>query len=120
MDLTQIVVVLALGAGVGLLGGMLGIGGGSLLVPAMVFLLSIDQHTAQGVSLAVVVPTAVVGAATHYRHGNVLPRLALTLSVLAVVGAVAGAWLAGYLDGALLRRVFGVFLAVVAVRMALK
>ena len=109
-----------LGGVAGFLAGLLGIGGGALLVPALVFLLSVDQHTAQGVSLAVIVPTAIVGAATHYRHGNVLPRLAIGLGLAAIVGAVAGAWLSGLLDASLLRRAFGLLLLTMGLRMALK
>jgi uncharacterized membrane protein YfcA len=102
------------------LSGLLGIGGGALMVPAMVFLLSTDQHTAQGVSLVVIVPTAIVGAATHYRQGYVLPRLAFGLGLAAVVGALAGAWASGQVDAVLLRRAFGLFITFVGGRMAVE
>jgi uncharacterized protein len=115
----DLLIVLVLGLVAGALAGLLGIGGGVILVPAMVFLLAVDQHTAQGVSLVVIVPTAIVGAMTHYRAGNVLPRLALSLGVAAVVGALLGSWVSGQLDGTWLRRGFGVFVVAVAVRMIL-
>jgi len=62
---------LALGLGTGLVGGLMGLGGGTLLVPALVLLVGLDQHLAQGVSLAVVAITSLVGAITHHRQGTV-------------------------------------------------
>jgi hypothetical protein len=115
----DLLIVLVLGLLTGALAGLLGIGGGIILVPAMVFLLGVDQHTAQGVSLVVIVPTAITGALTHYRRGNVLPRLAVGLGIAAVFGALLGSWASGQLDGTWLRRGFGVFVVAVAVRMIL-
>lgn len=115
----EIVEGVLIGLVAGVLSGLLGIGGGVIMVPAMVFLLGTAQHVAQGVSLAVIVPTAITGAVTHYRHGNVVPRLAIVLGVGAVLGALAGAWVAGLLDPTWLRRGFGVFVVVVAARMLL-
>ena len=113
----DLLIVLVLGLIAGALAGLLGIGGGVILVPAMVFLLAVDQHTAQGVSLVVIVPTAIVGALTHSRRGNVLPQLAVSLGLAAVIGALLGSWVSGQLDGTWLRRGFGVFVVAVAVRM---
>ncbi len=112
----QIAVILALGLFAGALAGLLGIGGGVILVPAMAFLLGVDQHVAQGVSLVVIVPTAITGAMTHYRGGNVLPRLAVSLGTSAVVGGLIGSWLAGQLPATELRIGFGIFVVVVATR----
>jgi uncharacterized protein len=115
----QIAIILLLGLVAGALAGLLGIGGGVILVPAMAFLLGVDQHVAQGVSLVVIVPTAITGALTHYRHGNVLPKLALSLGLSAVVGGLVGSWLAGQLPAMELRTGFGVFVIVVATRLIL-
>lgn len=119
MGLETLAIVLVLGLFAGALAGLLGIGGGVILVPAMVFLLATDQHVAQGVSLVVIVPTAIVGALTHYRRGNVAPRLALSLGLTAIIGALVGSWVSGQLDGTWLRRGFGVFVVAVAIRMIL-
>lgn len=113
----QVLVELAVGLLVGVLSGLFGIGGGVVLVPAMALLLGVDQHVAQGVSLVVIVPTAIVGAVTHYRHGNVEPRLALFLGLTAVVGAIAGAWASSALDAYLLRKAFGLLVLYTAYRM---
>ncbi len=113
----QIAILLVLGLFAGALAGLLGIGGGVILVPAMAFLLGVNQHVAQGVSLMVIVPTAITGALTHYRAGNVMPRLAVSLGASAVIGGLLGSVLAGHIPALELRTGFGVLVVVVATRM---
>lgn len=98
----------------GILSG-LAVGGGTLLVPALIFLQNIPQHIAQGVSLASFLPTAAVAVVTHLRQGNVRPRLALFLAIGAVLGAVAGALLAVRISAPVLQKIFGVFLMVMGI-----
>lgn len=117
LSLATIVPGLLIGLVAGVLSGLLGIGGGVVMVPAMVYFMGIDQHTAQGVSLAVIVPTAITGGYAHYKRGNVLVQLALVLGLAAVVGAFAGAWVSGMLPAEALQRGFGVFVIAVAIRM---
>src|SRR5690554_6574140 len=98
---------------IGLLMGILSglaIGGGTLLVPALIYLVGTKQHIAQGVSLAAFIPTAVVAVITHYRQGNVKVKLAGYLAVGSLVGAVFGSLLASSLDAAILKKIFGIFL----------
>ena len=68
------------------------------------------QHLAQGTSLVAIIPTALVGAATHQRQGNVVWRAALLMGGAGVLGAVAGAFIAISLPQGLLARLFGAFL----------
>jgi uncharacterized membrane protein YfcA len=98
----------------GILSG-LAIGGGTLLVPALVFLMNIPQHTAQGICLASFVPTAIVAVITHLRQNNVNIKLALCLTVGALAGALLGATLAHHVEAALLKKFFGVFLVIMGV-----
>ncbi|NLW25078.1 MAG: sulfite exporter TauE/SafE family protein [Clostridia bacterium] len=93
----------------GILSG-LAIGGGTLLVPALIYLVGTEQHVAQGVSLAAFIPTALVAVVTHYRQGNVKIKLALYLIVGSVGGAVIGSLLAHNLNARILKKIFGVFL----------
>lgn len=98
----------------GFAGGMLGIGGGAIYVPAMVLLLDRGQHVAQGASLAAIVATGLVGGATHLRQQNVdLPTVAF-VAPLAVVTGFGAALLAGVLDAEVLRRVFAFVAAYLA------
>lgn len=98
----------------GILSG-LAIGGGTLLVPALVILMGIPQHTAQGICLASFVPTAIVAVITHLRQGNVKIKLALYLTVGALGGALLGATLANHVEAALLKKIFGVFLVIMGI-----
>ena len=98
---------------IGLLMGVLSglaLGGGTLLVPALVILMSTPQHTAQGICLAAFIPTAIVAVATHLKQRNVKLKLTLYLSIGALLGAFLGATLANHVDAPLLRKIFGVFL----------
>lgn len=113
----ELLLEIAVGFVGGVLSGLLGIGGGALFVPAMVLLLDVPQQEAQGISLAVIVVTAVVGAVTHYRHGNVDVRTAAWVVGPAVVASVVGASIAGALSSQALQRVFGAVILFVSLQM---
>lgn len=93
----------------GILSGM-AVGGGTLLVPALIFFNGVSQHVAQGVSLASFLPTSLVAVITHSKQGNVKFKLALYLVIGASVGAVGGAMLAAHISDKWLERIFGIFL----------
>ena len=111
------IIAVLLGLFGGFAGGLLGIGGGAIYVPAMVIILDEQQHVAQGVSLAAIIATAIVGGVTHLRQGNVhLPTVAWTAPP-AAVAAFGAAFLADALDGDVLRRIFAVVVLYFALRM---
>ena len=111
------VMALLVGAVAGVLSGLLGIGGGAIMVPAMTLLMGLSQHLAQGTSLLVIIPTAISGSITHFRMGNIRLETAAWLSIGGVVGAVAGAYLALASPDAILRLLFGCYLAFTGARM---
>jgi uncharacterized protein len=88
----------------------LAIGGNTLLVPAMVVLLGIEQHLAQGSALAAFLPTAAVAVITHYRRGNIVIPVVVKLATGSVIGAVIGSLLAVNIPSNMLRKIFGIFL----------
>lgn len=112
-----ILTLVAIGLFAGIIGAALGVGGGIVIVPALVVLLTVPQHAAQGTSLAVIVPTAIVATLVHSRAGRVDLRLALGLGAGGVIGGVLGAFTALSLDALLLRRLFALFLVLMALRM---
>ena len=114
--LRDLVTVLA-GLVVGVASGILGVGGGILLVPLMTIGFGIPQHLAQGTSLAAIIPTSVVGAATHDRRGHVLRRAALLMALGGVAGAVVGALIALRLPREWLARAFAIMLLFAAYRL---
>jgi uncharacterized protein len=110
----------AIGLAAGFAAGLLGVGGGIVMVPAMVLVLGFDQHVAQGTSLVVIIPAALAGSVTHYRNGRVSLRDAALLAAGGIGGAVVGSLSALSVDDTVLRRLFGVFLLVVAAQMVLR
>jgi uncharacterized membrane protein YfcA len=103
----------------GTISGMLGVGGGTVTIPAMVLLLDVEQHTAQGVALGAMLVTAAAGAFVHYRQGNVDLRAALWIAPTAVGFSVLGSWAAGAVAAEWLTRVFAVALLLIGLRMLL-
>lgn len=101
---------------IGLLGGGLsgvfGIGGGVLVMPALVYWAGFSQHLATGTSLAILLPPIGLAAAYEfYRHGNVDIRAALIIAVMMFVGSWLGALVANRLSGPSLRLMFGLFVS---------
>ena len=110
---------LAAGLAAGLVIGLLGVGGGTIAVPVMVLLLDVEQHTAQGIALAAMLVTAMIGAATHYRQKNVDLGTAAWLALGAVGFSFLGAWAAGEIPGQWLTRAFAIVLLLIGCRMLL-
>lgn len=99
----------------GITSGLFGVGGGVVMVPAMVLLLAVDMKKAVGTSLAVIIPTALITTAKHFKQGNVDWGLAAALAPGAVAGGYLGAHLTQYLKSADLKRAFGLFIAAVGI-----
>lgn len=114
----EVVAIVVMGLAAGGLAGMFGVGGGLLIVPAMVVFLAVDQHVAQGTSLMVIVPTATLGAYRHWRAGFVDLRAAAVLGLGGMVGAVVGTQVALIIDSTTLRWLFIVYLVIMGLRIA--
>lgn len=93
----------------GVISGM-GIGGGTILIPALAIFLHVGQHEAQGVNLLYFIPTAAVSLWVHIKNKSVNFKIAWPIILFGLAGAIGGAWLAGALKARLLRRLFGIFL----------
>jgi len=115
----QIIYYLAVGLMAGFLSGLLGIGGGVIIVPALVLLLGFAMRTAIGTSLAIIVPTALAGAILHFREGNLHLAAIVYMSIAAVAGSRLGVYLTTIMSDLTLRKVFGVVMLFIALRMIL-
>lgn len=102
----------------GITSGLFGVGGGIIMVPAMMFFMKMDIKLAVGTSLAVIIPTAIMGSLKHFQMGNVDWRVALSLAPMAILGSYGGAWLTKSIASGDLKRVFGGFLVLVGIRLA--
>ena len=105
---------IVIGVLAGVVAGLLGVGGGVLFVPALVFLLNLGQHQAEATSLLAIVPVAILGTYRQDRYGNVDRHDALLLGLLSVAGAAGGVALANSLSGTVLRDAFAGLMLLVA------
>lgn len=116
----QIFLYILLGAAAGSVGGALGLGGGVIMVPALVFLFGLTQHQAQGTALAVMLPPVFILAVLRYYYaGNVKIQMALFICCGFVLGALLGAHLVQNVPATTLKRVFGIFMILIGIKMAL-
>jgi uncharacterized membrane protein YfcA len=107
-----------LGLLAGFLSGVVGIGGGVIIVPALVFLFGFTQHQAQGTTLALLVPPiGILAAWTYYKQGDVNLEPAAFICLGFLLGGLLGAKLAVHLSDIVLERVFGVMLLLIALKM---
>nr|WP_229383109.1 sulfite exporter TauE/SafE family protein [Microbacterium allomyrinae] len=118
-DARFILSCLGVGLLAGLLSGLFGVGGGTVIVPFLVLLLGFDQRLAAGTSLAAIVPIATVGVISYAMHGSVAWIAALLLAAGAVVGAQIGTWLLPRLSITVLRWSFVAFLVAVIISLFL-
>ena len=113
----QLMLTACAGIVVGIMSGLLGIGGGSIIVPVLVYLFKINIHQAIGTSLLIIIPTAICGSLVHVQHGNVLVKVALGIMLFSIVGSFVGSHLVVLLPVPVLKKIFGIFLAIIAVKM---
>jgi uncharacterized protein len=112
------VVAILIGLTTGVISGLIGLGGGVFIVPALAYVFKMSQHKAQGTSLAtLLLPIGLFGFLEYYRQGQVDLRVAALLGFGFAVGVFAGGRWAQTISDLVLRRVFAVTLVVVATRM---
>ncbi|MDD4238736.1 MAG: sulfite exporter TauE/SafE family protein [Desulfotomaculaceae bacterium] len=106
----KILILLLTGAFTGFLSGMMGVGGGTIMVPAMILLTGLPQYVAQGSSLLAMVPAGGVGAFTHWRLGNVNSSILKGLIPGIIIGTILGSYFAHSLPEGVLRIIFATVL----------
>ncbi len=120
MSISILLLLIAIGLLTGVMAGMLGIGGAIIMIPALVFLLGFSQQSAQGTSLAVMLPPiGIIAAYNYYKAGEVNLKFAMIIAFAFIVGSYFGSKLAITLPQPLLKKIFGVLLLIVAARMLL-
>lgn len=100
----------------GISAGFFGIGGGIVIIPALIYWAGFSQHMATGTTLAIMLPPIGLAATLeYYRHGNVDVRAALIIAAMMFVGAWLGAYIANQMEGPHLRLIFGIFVCCLGV-----
>lgn len=109
--------ILLTGMVTGLLSGLLGVGGGLIIVPMLTFGFGVSQHMAQGISLLVIIPTALAGMWQLHKEKLINYSLAAYLALGAIIGSSLAAQYVQSIDAATLKRIFAFFMIILAVRM---
>ena len=112
----KIITLLITGAFTGFLSGMMGVGGGTIMIPVMVILIGFSQHVAQGTSLLVMVPTGAIGSFTHWKMGNVEKGILWGLIPGIICGTYLGGNIANIIPNNTLRLIFAAMLIFVGGR----
>jgi uncharacterized membrane protein YfcA len=116
--MANVIVFIILGLIAGVFSGLVGIGGATIIIPALVLLYGLSQHAAQGTTLAAMVPPiGLLAAWTYYKAGYVDLKIAGLICIGFFIGGLFGAELANQISGQILRKIFGVFLLIVSLRM---
>lgn len=116
--MTSVLLLILIGLVAGGLGGMVGLGGGIILIPALILIMKLDQQTAQGTSIAVMLPPIGLFAVyNYYKAGYVNIKYATIIAAAFLVGGYFGSLLALKLPPDLMRKVFSVILVAIAVKM---
>ncbi len=103
--------LILLGLFAGILGGM-GIGGGSILIPGLIYMTPLSQHTIQSINLISFIPIAITALIIHYKNRNILGKFSLPITITGLIGAYLGSKLASIISSKNLRRLFGLFLLI--------
>lgn len=118
MSIAHLIILIIVGILSGMLAGIFGVGGAIIVIPALVFILGFSQHDAQGTSLAFMLPPVGILATWNYwKEGHVNWKIALILSLTFVVGSYLGSHFSINMSDKLLRRLFGVLMILVAIKM---
>lgn len=118
--MTNVFLLLLLGFATGILSGMIGVGGGIIVIPALVLLFGFSQHQAQGTTLAMLVPPiGILAAWTYYKAGYADLKTAGLLCLGFFFGGLIGARIATGLPNVILQRIFGVALFLISLKMIL-
>lgn len=118
MDIQTILIIIMVGIAAGMLSGLVGVGGGIIIVPALVYFVGFSQKTAQGTSLAMIMlPVGILGVLQYYKQGHVDWKIVGLLAVGFVAGSFFGSRIALSISQETLKKVFAVLMIIIAIKM---
>ncbi len=118
MDTTTILIIIGVGIAAGILGGLVGVGGGIIIVPSLVYFIGFSQKTAQGTSLALIMlPVGILGVLQYYKQGHVDFRVVGILAVGFFVGSYFGSKISLSLPQETVKKVFAILMILIAIKM---
>ena len=121
MNIQEFLLLALIGLAAGVFGGMVGLGGGVIMIPAMIYFLGMNQISAQGTSLAVMLPpVGILAVINYYKAGQINLKYALIIAIAFTVGGYFGSKIALNIPVALVKKIFAISLIAIAVRMFFK
>lgn len=118
MDIQTMLIVIIIGIAAGMLGGMVGVGGGLIIVPSLVYFLGFSQHSAQGTSLGLILlPVGILGVLQYYKQGHVDFRVVGILALGFLIGSYFGSKISLSLPQETVKKIFAVFMIIMAIKM---
>jgi len=119
MDINTLLILMVIGILAGILSGMIGVGGGIIIVPALVYLLGMPQHSAQGTSLALMLPPiGILAAMNYYKAGALNVKYAVVIALAFIVGGYIGSKLSlTYISEDMMKKVFGIIMLIASVKL---
>ena len=116
--ITSIIVLIVIGLIAGITGGMFGLGGGLIVIPALVFFMGLTQHEAEGTNLAfMLAPVGLLATINYYKSGFVNIKYAVIIALAFVIGAYFGSIWALHLPANILKKAFGVMIILIGIKM---
>jgi len=118
MEIQTILIIIMVGVAAGILSGLVGVGGGIIIVPALIYFIGFSQKTAQGTSLALIMlPVGIFGVMQYYKQGHVDYKIVGLLALGFLVGSFFGSKLALSISQETLKKVFAVLMIIIALKM---
>ncbi|HTH55349.1 MAG TPA: sulfite exporter TauE/SafE family protein [Cyclobacteriaceae bacterium] len=118
LNMETVVIILVIGIFAGMLSGFIGVGGGLIVVPCLVYILGMSQHAAQGTSLAMMLPPiGAIAVYNYYKAGHVDFRVAAILCISFVVGSFFGSKIALSISPTQIKKIFGVLIIILGAKM---
>lgn len=118
MDILTFILLVVIGLVAGIASGMVGLGGGIIVIPALIFLVGVDQYTAQGTSLALMLPPiGLLAAINYYKAGAINLTYAIIIAIAFFVGGYFGSKLALSLPENMVRKIFAIFIITMGIKM---
>lgn len=119
INLSTLFILIIIGILAGVLSGMIGVGGGIIIVPALVYFLGLSQHSAQGTSLALMLPPiGILAAMNYYKAGALNIKYALIISIAFVIGGYFGSKISiSYISEESMKRIFGLIMLIASIKL---
>jgi uncharacterized membrane protein YfcA len=118
MDIQMWIILILIGVASGMLSGLVGVGGGLVIVPALIIFLHFSQKMAQGTSLAILLlPVGILAVMEYYKHGEINIKVALIISLGFLVGGYFGSRIAIILSQETVKKIFAIFIIVIGIKM---